>query len=49
MTDQGMEQMLDLTNENYYDEMKEMEVNDPEKLDKTLAAHFVTKFLLDIT
>ena len=48
MTEAGVELMLKLTNEDYYDDMKELERNDPERLDKTLASHFVTKFLLDI-
>jgi hypothetical protein len=39
---------MDLTNENFYDKMKELERSNPESLDKTLASHFVTKFLLDV-
>ena len=48
MTDSGMEQMLKLTNEDYYDDMKELERTEPERLDKILASHYVTKFLIDI-
>lgn len=39
--------MLDLTNESFYDEMKKMEKDEPQKLDKALSAHFVTRALLD--
>jgi hypothetical protein len=42
-----MNLMLDLTQEHFYDEMTELEKKDPAKLDHTLAAHFVTKFVLD--
>ena len=48
MTEDGVELMLKLTNEDFYDDMKELERNEPERLDKTLASHFVTKFLLDV-
>lgn len=47
MTNSNMSLMLDLTNEHFYDEMTELEKTDPERLDHTLAAHFVTKFVLD--
>jgi hypothetical protein len=40
--------LLDLTNEHFYDEMKEMERKEPQKLDKMQASHFVTKFCLDV-
>lgn len=39
--------LLDLTYESYYDEMMELEKKEPEKLDKALSSHFVTKLLLD--
>ena len=47
MTNSNMSLMLDLTNEHFYDEMTELEKTDPQRLDHTLAAHFVTKFVLD--
>ncbi len=39
--------VLDLTYESFYDGMKELEKKEPEKLDKILSSHFVTKVLLD--
>lgn len=39
--------VLDLTYESYYDEMTELEKKEPEKLDKILSSHFVTRLLLD--
>jgi hypothetical protein len=39
--------VLDLTYDHFYDKMKEMEANEPEKLDKLLSSHLVTKMLLD--
>ena len=47
MNDSNMNLMLDLTQEHFYDEMTELEKTNPAKLDHTLAAHFVTKFVLD--
>jgi hypothetical protein len=40
--------LLDLTNENFYDEMVELGKNEPHKLDAVLSSHFVTKFSLDV-
>ena len=48
MNDKNLDLMLDLTNENFYDEMKDMEEEQPERLDQVLTAHFVTKFILDV-
>ena len=48
MNDKNMNLMLDLTNEHFYDDMRELESSDPHRLDQVLAAHFVTKFVLDI-
>lgn len=47
MDNSTMQLMLDLTHEHYYDEMTELAKSDPQRLDHTLAAHFVTKFILD--
>ena len=40
--------LLNLTQESFYDEMKQLEKDDPAKLDNMLSSHFITKFLLDI-
>ena len=48
MNEANMSLMLDLTNEHFYEDMKDMEKDDPARLDQILAAHFVTKFVLDI-
>jgi len=47
MNDSAMQLMLDLTHEHFYDEMTDLAKSDPTRLDHTLAAHFVTKFVLD--
>lgn len=39
--------VLDLTYESFYDDMTEMEKKEPEKLDKILSSHFVTRVLVD--
>ena len=48
MTNSNMDLMLSLTNESFYDEMKELEDSDPKNLDLVLTSHFVTKFLVDV-
>lgn len=48
MNDAAADLMLNLTNENFYDGMKELEKSDPAWLDSTLSSHFVTKFLMEI-
>jgi hypothetical protein len=40
--------LLDLTEDRFYDEMKEMERKQPQKLDQILSAHFVSKFCIDV-
>ena len=47
MNDSAMQLMLDLTHEHFYDEMTDLAKSEPTRLDHTLAAHFVTKFVLD--
>ena len=34
--------------EKFYDEMTEMVRKEPQKLDRIMSAHFVTKFLIDV-
>jgi hypothetical protein len=48
MNDSNLDVMLDLTYEHFYDGMKDMEDEQPERLDQVLTAHFVTKFILDV-
>jgi len=48
MNDKNYDLMLDLTNENFYDDMKDLEDDEPTRLDQVLASHFVTKFILDV-
>mmetsp|Transcript_6748 Transcript_6748/g.11315 ORF Transcript_6748/g.11315 Transcript_6748/m.11315 type:complete len:208 (+) Transcript_6748:959-1582(+) len=48
ITNENVEKLLDLTYEKNYDMMKEMEESEPRKLDRLLASHFASKFLLDI-
>ena len=45
---QNFDLLADLTYESNYDLMKDLEKNDPFKLDQVLSAHFLSKFLLDI-
>lgn len=47
VTGESFNLMLDLTYESFYDDMTKMEKEDPQKLDKALSAHFVTRALLD--
>jgi hypothetical protein len=44
----GFNLLLDLTYEKFYDEMTEMVRKEPQKLDKIMSAHFVSKFLIDV-
>ena len=39
--------VLDLTYESFYDDMTEMQQKEPEKLDKLLSSHLVSKVLID--
>lgn len=40
--------LLDLTYESFYDQMTEMEKDEPKKLDLILTSHYVSRFLLDM-
>jgi len=40
--------LLDLTYESFYDQMTDMEKDEPKKLDLILTSHYVSRFLLDM-
>lgn len=44
----GLNLLIDLTYDKFYDDMTEMERKEPQKLDRIMSAHFVTKFLIDV-
>ena len=42
LCDANWKEMIDMSYESFYDQMKELEKSNPEKLDKILAANYIT-------
>jgi hypothetical protein len=48
ISDDNFDLLLDLTNEDFYEDMKSLEYDNPSRLNKVLTAHYVTEFLLAV-